>query len=131
MFMFSIESDTLTLMEKRDLLDWVIRPALRTVPGVADVNSLGGLVKSFVVSPDNTKMAARNIGVDKLIQALQLNNKNDGAGRMTEGEEALIVRVEGRIKNLDDVRAIVVDSSSGTPITVGDVANVSLGGLTR
>jgi cobalt-zinc-cadmium resistance protein CzcA len=131
MFMFSIESDTLTLMEKRDLLDWVIRPALRTVPGVADVNSLGGLVKSFVVSPDNTKMAARNIGVDKLIQALELNNKNDGAGRMTEGEEALIVRVEGRIKNLDDVRAIVVDSSSGTPITVGDVANVSLGGLTR
>jgi cobalt-zinc-cadmium resistance protein CzcA len=131
MFMFSIESDTLTLMEKRDLLDWVIRPALRTVPGVADVNSLGGLVKSFVVTPDNTRMAARNIGVDKLIQALELNNKNDGAGRMTEGEEALIVRVEGRIKNLDDVRAIVVDSSSGTPITVGDVANVSLGGLTR
>jgi heavy metal efflux system protein len=131
MFMFSIESDTMTLMEKRDLLDWVIRPALRTVPGVADVNSLGGLVKSFVVSPDNTRMAARNIGVDKLIQALELNNKNDGAGRLTEGEEALIVRVEGRIKNLDDVRAIVVDSSSGTPITVGDVANVSLGGLTR
>jgi cobalt-zinc-cadmium resistance protein CzcA len=131
MFMFSIESDTLTLMEKRDLLDWVIRPALRTVPGVADVNSLGGLVKSFVVTPDNTRMAARNISVDKLIKALELNNKNDGAGRMTEGEEALIVRVEGRIKNLDDVRAIVVDSSSGTPITVGDVANVSLGGLTR
>lgn len=131
MFMFSIESDTLTLMEKRDLLDWVIRPALRTVPGVADVNSLGGLVKSFVVTPDNTRMAARNISVDKLIQALELNNKNDGAGRMTEGEEALIVRVEGRIKNLDDVRAIVVDQSSGTPITVGDVANVSLNGLTR
>ncbi len=131
MFMFSIESDSLTLMEKRDLLDWVIRPALRTVPGVADVNSLGGLVKSFVVTPDNTRMAARNIGVDKLIQALELNNKNDGAGRMTEGEEALIVRVEGRIRNLDDVRAIVVDSSSGTPITVGDVANVALGGLTR
>lgn len=131
MFMFSIEGDSLTLMEKRDLLDWVIRPALRTVPGVADVNSLGGLVRSFVVTPDNIKMAARNISVDKLKQALELNNKNDGAGRLTEGEEALIVRVEGRIKNLEDVKAIVVDSASGTPITVGDVANVQIDGLTR
>jgi cobalt-zinc-cadmium resistance protein CzcA len=130
MFMFSIEGD-MSLMEKRDLLDWVIRPALRTVPGVADVNSLGGLVRSFVVLPDNIKMAARNISLDQLKQALELNNKNDGAGRLSEGEEALIVRVEGRIKNLDDVRAIVVDSSSGTPITIGDVASVKIDGLTR
>jgi len=131
MFMFSIESENLTLMEKRDLLDWVIRPALRTVPGVADVNSLGGLVKSFVVIPDNRKMAARNISLAQLTSALELNNRNDGAGRLTEGEEALIVRIEGRIKTLADVRATVVDSSSGTPVTIDDIATVRLDGLTR
>ena len=131
MFMFSIEGDSLSLMEKRDLLDWVIRPALRTVPGVADVNSLGGLVRSFVVMPDNARLATRGIGVDKLISALEKNNRNDGAGRMTEGDETLIVRAEGRIKSLDDVKAIVVETKLGMSITVGDVADVSIGALTR
>ena len=131
MFMFSIEGEGLSLMEKRDLLDWVIRPALRTVPGVADVNSLGGLVRSFVVMPDNARLAARGIGIDQLISALEKNNRNDGAGRMTEGEEALIVRAEGRIKTLEDVKAIVIKSDQGMSITVGDVADVSIGALTR
>jgi cobalt-zinc-cadmium resistance protein CzcA len=131
MFMFSIEGGGLSLMEKRDLLDWVIRPALRSVPGVADVNSLGGLVRSFVVMPDNARLAARGIGIDKLISALEKNNSNDGAGRLTEGEEALIVRAEGRIKTLEDVKAIVVENNQGMSITVDDVADVSIGALTR
>ncbi|MCX7086314.1 MAG: CusA/CzcA family heavy metal efflux RND transporter [Methylococcales bacterium] len=131
MFMFTIEGGDLTLMERRDLLDWVIRPALRTVPGVADVNSLGGMVRSFEVVPDNTRLAARGIGIDKLMQALQNNNRNDGAGRMSDGEEALIVRAEGRIKNLADVSRIVVDNQVGSPITVADVAEVKIGALTR
>jgi cobalt-zinc-cadmium resistance protein CzcA len=131
MFMFSVEGGGLSLMERRDLLDWVIRPALRTVPGVADVNSLGGLVRSFEVIPDNTRLAARGIGMDKLIQALQNNNRNDGAGRMTDGEEALIVRAEGRIKTLADVGIIVVDNKNGIPITVSDVAEIKIGALTR
>lgn len=131
MFMFSIEGGGLTLMERRDLLDWVIRPALRTVVGVADVNSLGGMVRSFEVIPDNTRMSARNISIDQLAAAIQSNNRNDGAGRLTDGEEALIVRAEGRIKTLADVGAIVVDTKNGTPITVGDVAEVRIGALTR
>ncbi len=131
MFMFSVEGGDLSLMERRDLLDWVIRPALRTVPGVADVNSLGGLVRSFAVVPDNTRMSARSISMDQLVQALKSNNSNDGAGRMTDGEEALIVRAEGRIKTLADVKTIVVDNNSGIPITVGDIADVNIGALTR
>ncbi|MGZ8224110.1 MAG: efflux RND transporter permease subunit [Methylobacter sp.] len=131
MFMFTIEGGDLSLMERRSLLDWVIRPALRTVPGVADVNSLGGLVRSFEVIPDNTRMTARNINIDKLMHALQSNNRNDGAGRMTDGEEALIVRAEGRIKTLADVNLIVVDNNNGIPITVGDIANIRIGALTR
>jgi cobalt-zinc-cadmium resistance protein CzcA len=131
MYMFSIEGGDLNLMERRDLLDWVIRPALRTIPGVADVNSLGGLVRSFEVIPDNIRLSARGIGMDKLIQALQTNNRNDGAGRLSDGEEALIVRAEGRIKTLDDVRIIVVDTKNGIPVTVGDIAEVKIGALTR
>ena len=131
MFMFAIEGGDLTLMERRSLLDWVIRPALRTVPGVADVNALGGLVRSFEVSPDNTRMSARNIDIATLIEALKTNNRNDGAGRMTEGEETLIVRAEGRIKSLEDIRSIVVDQGHGSPITIGDVAEVKIGALTR
>lgn len=131
MYMFAIEGGDLTLMERRTLLDWVIRPALRTVTGVADVNALGGLVRSFQVAPDNTRMSARNIGIDQLIEALQSNNRNDGAGRLTEGEEALIVRTEGRIKTLHDVGSIVVRQGNGTPITVADVAEIKIGALTR
>ncbi len=131
MFMFTVEGGGLTLMERRSLLDWVIRPALRTVSGVADVNSLGGLVRSFEVIPDNIRMSARNISMAQLTTALQRNNRNDGAGRMADGEEALIVRAEGRIKTLDDVGIIVVDNKNGTPITVGDVANIKIGALTR
>ncbi|MCK5905085.1 MAG: efflux RND transporter permease subunit, partial [Gammaproteobacteria bacterium] len=131
MFMFAIEGGNLTLMERRSLLDWVIRPALRTVPGVADVNALGGLVRSFEVSPDNIRMSARNISTNQLIDALKSNNRNDGAGRLKEGEEALIVRAEGRIKTLDDIRSIGVDQRSGSPITVSDVADIKIGSLTR
>ncbi|TAN66981.1 MAG: efflux RND transporter permease subunit [Methylobacter sp.] len=131
MFMFTVEGGDLSLMERRSLLDWVIRPALRTVSGVADVNSLGGLVRSFEVIPDNTRLSARGISMAQLTAALASNNRNDGAGRMTDGEEALIVRAEGRIKTLDDVSIIVVDNKNGIPITVGDVATIKIGALTR
>ena len=130
-YMFSIEGGDLNLTQRRSLLDWVIRPALRTVPGVADVNALGGLVKTFEIVPDNTRMAARHISIDQLKDALQSNNRNDGAGRMNEGEEALIVRAEGRIKSLADIRGIVIDNHHGIPVTVGDIADIRIGSLTR
>ncbi len=131
MFMFTLEGDTLSLMEKRRLLDWVIRPALRTVPGVADVNVLGGYVRSFEIVPDAAKLAAAGIPLDRLVAALEANNRNDGAGRLEVGEESLIVRTRGRIQTLDDVRRIVVAERGGVPVTVGDVAQVRIGALTR
>ena len=131
MFMFTVENPRLDLMERRNLLDWVIRPALRTVPGVADVNSLGGLVRSYEVIPDNLRLAARGVTTDELIHALQANNRNDGAGRLPQGEEALLVRTEGRIRDLEDVRSIVVANRAGAAITVGDLAEVRIGALTR
>ena len=88
----------------------MIRPALRTLPGVADVNALGGLVRSFEVVPDNAALQARGVSLAQLQTALETNNRNDGAGRLSEGEEVLLVRSEGAIKTLDDLRAIVVAS---------------------
>ncbi|MCO7624900.1 CusA/CzcA family heavy metal efflux RND transporter [Pseudomonas fluorescens] len=131
MFMFTVDGDTLSLVERRSLLDWVIRPALRTVPGVADVNSLGGLVRTFEVLPDPMKMAANKITLEQLSNALNINNRNDGAGRLAEGDEVLLVRSEGSINSLEDLKNIVVDSSTGTPLRIGDIAAVQIGTLTR
>ena len=107
MFMFTVDSDVLSLEEKRFLLDWIIRPALRTVPGVADVNSLGGFVKTYEVIPRRAEMAALQVRNADIITALEMNNKNDGAGRIDQGEEAILVRVVGAISNLQDVGNIV------------------------
>lgn len=132
MFMFTIDGGDLSLAERRSLLDWVIRPALRTVPGVAEVNALGGYVRTFEVSPDMAKMSARGVTLGQLRDALARNNKNDGAGRLRDGEETLLVRVEGSVTQLDDLREIVVATTpGGTPIHVTDVADVQIGSLTR
>ena len=131
MLMFTIEGGNLTPLERRSLLDWVIRPALRTLPGVADVNTLGGLVRSFEVMPNNTALQARGIPLEQLQKALETNNRNDGAGRLKDGEEVLLVRSEGAIKTLDDVRAIVISSRDGQVVRVGDVATVRIGHLSR
>ncbi len=131
MYMFTVEGGNLSLAERRSLLDWVIRPQLRTLPGVADVNTLGGLVRTFEVAPDNAQLTARGVRLSDLQQALEMNNRNDGAGRLRAGEEVLVVRVEGAIKTLDDVRNIVVTNRDGIPVRVGDVATVRIGSLTR
>ncbi len=131
MFMFSLDGGDLDLRQRRDLLDWVIRPALRTVPGVADVNALGGLVRTFEVVPDNARMTARGISLDQLREALRGNNRNDGAGRLNDGEEVLVVRTEGAITRLEDVGDIVVRPDPTRPVRIADVAEVHSGSLTR
>ena len=131
MFMFTVEGGGLSLAERRSLLDWVIRPALRTVPGVADVNSLGGVVRSYEVVPDLTLLAASGVTIMQLKEAIGANNRNDGAGRLGEGDEVLLVRSEGSITSLDDLRAIVVTTKGGAPIRVGNLAEVKIGTVTR
>ncbi len=130
MFMFTVEGP-LSLEEKRTILDWTIRPQLRTLRGVADVNSLGGHAKAFEVVPDAAALNARGVSLNELRQAVEGNNRNDGAGRLTEGEETLLVRVEGAVRSLDDLRAIVIAQRGGNPVRVGDVAEVRFGALTR
>ncbi|MGK5079140.1 efflux RND transporter permease subunit [Janthinobacterium sp. HLX7-2] len=131
MFMFTIEGGGLSLAERRSLLDWVIRPALRTVPGVADVNALGGVVRAFEVVPNPLAMAAGGVTLAQLSEAIRANNRNDGAGRLGEGDEVLLVRSEGSITSLDDLRAVVVTVQNGAPLRVGALADVRIGSLTR
>jgi len=130
MFMFTVEGPQ-PLDERRALLDWVIRPQLRTLAGVADVNALGGFVRTFEVAPDNAAMSARGVTLPELMAALESNLKNDGAGRLAEGEEVWVVRIEGAVKSLDDLAAIVVKRVGGVPVRVADIAQVRLSSLTR
>ncbi|MCL2636383.1 MAG: efflux RND transporter permease subunit, partial [Betaproteobacteria bacterium] len=130
MFMFTVEGE-LPLDEKRSLLEWLIRPQLRTLPGVAEVNSLGGRVRTFEVAPNPRLLAARGLALSDLEAALAANNRNDGAGLLSDGEETLLVRAEGAIATLDDVRAIVVRVDGDTVVRIGDVADVRYGALTR
>ncbi|MDX9845254.1 MAG: CusA/CzcA family heavy metal efflux RND transporter [Aquabacterium sp.] len=130
MYMFTIEGPQ-TLEERRRVLDWVIRPALRALPGVADVNSLGGFVRTFEVIPDPQALLAQGLTLNQLEAALTASNHNDGAGRLNAGEEALIVRAEGAIQTLDDVRDTVVRSEDGRLTRVADLAEVRIGELTR
>ena len=131
MYMFTVEADAMTLAERRSLLDWVIRPALRTVPGVADVNALGGVVRAYEIVPDPVRMAASGVTITQLKEAVEANNRNDGAGRLREGDEVLLVRTEGSISSLEDLRGIVVAMKSGSPVRLGNLADVSIGTVTR
>ncbi len=131
LFMFTIEGADLDLGERRALLDWVIRPALRTVAGVADVNALGGHVETFQVMPRPEAMLAHGISLRELRNAIAQNNQNDGAGRLVDGEEVLLVRSQGSIRTLDELRGIVVRSHPSEPVRVGAIADVQLGALER
>jgi len=129
-FMFTIEGP-LDLTAKRDLLDWTIRPALRTVPGVADVNSLGGYVRTFEVRPDPVALASAGFTIADIRTAIDSGNRNDGAGRLGQGEEALIVRAVGAVQSIGDLQALVLANRTGKVVRLGDVARVQMGSLTR
>jgi cobalt-zinc-cadmium resistance protein CzcA len=131
MFMFTVESDVLSLEQKRYLLDWTIRPALRTVPGVADVNALGGFVKTYQVSPQLGEMRALGVSNAALFDALASNNKNDGAGRISQGEESMLVRIEGAFATIADIEALQIPTQNGGKVRLDQVARVTIESLTR
>ncbi|WP_298668640.1 CusA/CzcA family heavy metal efflux RND transporter [uncultured Sphingomonas sp.] len=130
LFMFTIDGP-LSLEEKRTLLDWTIRPALRTVPGVADVNALGGHVRTFEVRPDPVAIAAAGLTLAEVKAAIEAGNRNDGAGRLNNGEDALIVRAVGAIRTVDDLKALVLRAHDGRVLRLGDIASIGTGSLTR
>ncbi len=115
----------------RTVQDWIIRPQLRTTPGVADVDSLGGYVKEYVVEPDVARLAAYGISFAELAQALEEANVSVGANYIRRSGESYLVRADGRIRTADEISRTVVTTRKGVPITVAQVARVNIGGELR
>jgi cobalt-zinc-cadmium resistance protein CzcA len=130
-FMFSLENPSMSLLERRQLLQWQIRPLLRTVPGVADVNILGGYAKTLQITPNPVAMAQAGISQDQLIARINANNVNTGAGRITLGTDNFTVRTEGRVGSIDALRNMVIISNANGTYRLQDLAEVEIGHLAR
>jgi len=115
----------------RTVQDWVIRPQMRSVPGVAGIDSIGGYEKQFVVQPDAAKLASYGISFSELAEALERANVSVGANFVERGGEAFLVRADGRIRSLDEISRATVASRGGVPVMVRDVATVQIGGELR
>ena len=129
--MFTVESETLSLSEKRSLLDWIISPKIRSVSGVAEVNALGGKVKTYQVTPKLDAMLTYGISLEQIILALKKNNQNDGAGRLTQGINSILVRTVGRINDIFDIKNLSVALIDNKVIKLEDVTDIHVGHLTR
>ena len=130
------EGDVLTtevakLAYLRSIQDWVVRPQLRTVEGVAGVDSIGGYEKKFVVQPDPGRLAGYGISFSELAEALERANISVGANFIERGGEAFLVRADARIRHIDEIARTTVAVRNGVPITVANVANVTIGGELR
>jgi cobalt-zinc-cadmium resistance protein CzcA len=116
-----------TPTDLRTLQDWVVKPQLRTVPGVVEVNTIGGYAKQFQVVPFPDRLVAYGLGFREIMEALARNNANVGAGYIERNGEQYLVRSPGQVGGIDDIRAIVVGSHRGIPIHIGEVADVEIG----
>ncbi|PCI34432.1 MAG: CusA/CzcA family heavy metal efflux RND transporter [Alphaproteobacteria bacterium] len=130
-YMYRVEGEGYSNQDLRRIQDWVIRPRLRTVDGVADVNSLGGDVKVFEVVANPDAMLAHGVDLNDLQQALENNNRNAGGDRINRNNEILLIRTEGKLKGLEDIASITVTSRDGIPVHVRDVAEVRINSMTR
>ncbi|AEI81305.1 cation efflux system protein CzcA [Cupriavidus necator N-1] len=120
-----------TLSDLREIQDWVIRPQLRNVPGVTEVNAIGGHARAYVVAPSLERMASYGLSLADVVSALEKNNDNVGAGYIERRGEQYLVRVPGQVRSLDDIRDVIVGTAQGQPIRVRDVATVQTGGELR
>ena len=116
-----------TPTDLRVIQDWIIKPQLRNVPGVAEINTIGGFAKQYEIAPDPKKLAAYKLTLNDLVAALERNNANVGAGYIERGGEQLLIRAPGQLENIDDIANIVIANVQGTPIRVSSVAEVGIG----
>ena len=116
-----------TLIDLREIQDWIIKPQLRTVKGITEVNSIGGFVKQFHVTPYPEKLISFGLTLQDVVVALQRNNLNVGAGYIEKSGEQLLVRVPGQVTNLKEIGEIILGSYQGVPIHIKNVADVLIG----
>jgi len=129
---FTVEGDGVSAMERRTILDWMIAPRLRAVPGVTEVNAWGGLPKQYQVVVDPAKLRAHGLALKEVFEAVSRGNANAGGGYIEHNREQYIVRGEGLVGSLADIEKIVLKADpQGTPGTVGAVAQVREGSMLR
>lgn len=121
------DGTTYTPMELREIQDWIIRPQLRTVPGVTEVNSIGGYEKQFHITPTPARLMAYGISFREFFTRIAENNVNVGAGYIEHKGEQYLIRATGLVRTLEDMQNIIIGSHDGVPIYVKDVAAVGLG----
>ncbi len=135
-FMFSVEAkpgarsadgQPYSATELRTIQDWIIKPQLRTVPGIVEVNTIGGFERQFHILPDPGRMMAFKLSFRDVMAALAANNANVGAGYIERNGEQYLVRTPGQVANVEDIRDVVIGTRSGVPIRISDVAEVKEG----
>ena len=135
-FLWTVEAEDGALKEDgtpytptdlRVIQDWIIKPQLRNVPGVAEINTIGGFAKQFLIAPDPKRLATYKLTLNDLVVALESNNANVGAGYIERNGEQLLIRAPGQVSNIEDIANIVITSVDGTPIRISNVAEVSIG----
>lgn len=114
-----------------DAMRWIVRPQLAKVPGVTEVNAIGGFERQVVVAPNPSKLLAHGLSMDDLISALLQNNANQGAGYIERSGMQILIRSPGQVETLDDVRQVAINAEGPTPLTMGDVAEVRWSGALR
>ncbi|AEB85733.1 efflux RND transporter permease subunit [Alicycliphilus denitrificans] len=116
-----------TPTDLREIQDWIIKPQLRNVPGVTEINTIGGYAKEYQVAPSPDKLVAYGLSMADLVQALERNNANVGAGYIERRGEQYLIRAPGQVAGIEDIANIVVSQAQGAPIRVRDIAEVGIG----
>jgi len=116
-----------TPTDLREIQDWIIKPQLRNVPGVTEINSIGGYAKEYQVAPSPEKLASYGLTLQDLVTAIDRNNNNVGAGYIEKRGEQYLVRAPGQVRSMEDIRNVILGNVQGVPIRIRDVAEVSIG----
>jgi len=116
-----------TPTDLREIQDWIIKPQLRTVPGVTEINSIGGFSKEYLIAPNPARLSSYGLGLQDVVNALERNNANVGAGYIEKNGEQYLVRAPGQVKTIDDIKNVIVSNVSGVPIRIRDIGDVDIG----
>ncbi|HYD81639.1 MAG TPA: CusA/CzcA family heavy metal efflux RND transporter [Paucimonas sp.] len=135
-YMWTVEADPgakkpdgtpYTPTDLREIQDWIIKPQLRNVPGVTEINSIGGYAKEYHVTPDPARLASYGLALQDVVAAIERNNNNVGAGYIEKRGEQYLIRAPGQVRSMEDIRNIILANVDGVPIRVRDIADVEIG----
>ena len=123
--------DKYSLSDLRTMQDWIVQRQMAMVPGVVEINAIGGKIKQYEVAVDPNELKAIGLTITDVFKALETNNKNTGGAYIEKNHQANFIRGEGLVRSLDDIKKIVIKNENGVPITISDVADVRFGSAVR